>query len=210
MVGPPSYCPTCGNLFESCLINIGPNVTGITFQNVGVQCPRCGAMARIADGTYDSVSDTLELVSGPSSSRAIIEKLRELAAKSRRENLTAKEIINEIAGISPEFALKIEQGRNWPAIGLILILIWVVKSVSLDIRIDFNWLIDQAWHIAHGEDPASHLESDAPPPFPYDPPHRAPQLPIDQVTIASAQYPNRHARRAAVARKRKPKKPSPS
>lgn len=203
MAGPPSICPACGLLFESNLIDIGPSVTGITFENCSVSCPRCNNIARIADGTYSSVQDTLELISGPKSSRDTLEALRGLVQRSQNENLTAKEIIREISGISPEFAKKIEQGRSWPAVGLILFLVWMIKSVSLDIRIDFNWLVDQAWHISHGEHPERHLDSDAPPAFPYDPPHEPPPFPIEQVTLASTSSENRQIRRAAAARRRK-------
>ena len=205
MAGPPSKCPACGLLFESGLINVGQGVVGITFKNVGVSCPRCGSVARVADGTYSSVRETLELISGPKSSRDTFEALRKLAERSRSENLTAKEIIREMSGISPEFTKKITQGRSWPAVGLILLLIWMIKSVSLDIRIDFNWLVDQAWHISHGDDPEHHLDSDGPPAFPYDPPPEAPSLPLERVTMASASTENRQMRRAAAARRRKGK-----
>ena len=206
MVGPPSKCPACGLLFESRLIDIGPSVAGITFENVGVSCPRCGGMARVADGTYSSVRETLELISGSKSSRDTLEALQRLAQRSRTEKLSAKEIFREISDISPGFAEKIEQGRSWPAVGLIVLLIWMIKSLSLDIRIDFNWLVDQAWHISHGEDPERHLDSDAPPAFPYDPPHEAPSFPIERATMASTSTENRQMRRAAAARRRKGKR----
>ncbi len=205
MVGPPSKCPACGLLFESSLIGIAPSVASITFENVAVSCSRCGSLARVADGNYTSVHDTVELVSGPKSSIETLEALRKLAERSRNENLSAKEIIRELSGISPEFAEKIEQGRSWPAVGLILLLIWMIKSVSLDIRIDFNWLIDQAWHISHGEDPERHLNSHAPPAFPYDPPHEAPSLSLERMKMASNCTPNRQMRRAAAARRREGK-----
>jgi hypothetical protein len=46
---------------------------------------------------------------------------------------------------------------------LILIVIWFAKSVTLDIKVDLNKLIEQAYHLSQGQDPEQHLDTDPPP-----------------------------------------------
>ena len=206
MAGPPSRCQHCGFAFQTGLIEIGPDVHGITFENVSVTCPQCGGNANVGDGTYSSVGDTLRLLVGPSDTQSLLSELQDIAERGKTENLTSVEILREIAGVSPEFAQRLEQGRSWPAVGLILLLFWLVRSVSLDIRIDFNWLVDQAWHIGHGEDPEKHLTSPAPPEFPYDSGHVPPRFPNENLILATAAIPNRKARRIKKANERKTRK----
>lgn len=204
MAGPPCKCTNCGFVFTASMIEIGPNVAGVTFKNCSVSCPNCGGIASVGDGTYNSVEDALSLVAGPSSTTSLINELRRIAEEARQNKLTAKEVLAEIADVSPDLAAKLGGIGSWPAVGLILLLFWIVKSVSLDLKIDFNWLIDQAWHISHGQDPERHLDS-SPPPFPYDPEPQPSDPLTDAPTMAAFSSPttNRHARRKAAARSRK-------
>lgn len=198
MAGPPCKCTKCGLVFSAPLIEIGPNVAGVTFENCSVSCPQCGGIARVGDGTYNAVGDALSLMAGPPSTKTLLDELMRIADEARKNNLTAMEVLAEIADVSPDLATKLRGIGSWPTIGLILLLFWIVKSVSLDLKIDFNWLIDQAWHIAHGQDPERHLDS-PPPEFPFDP-EPPPSGPLtDSPTLAALSAPNRNARRKAAS-----------
>lgn len=192
MAGPPCRCSNCAFVFETPLIEVAP---GIIIQGCAVECPRCGGPAVIGDGTYSNVRDELRLDAGPLSTRAMIDELNRIAKKAREKNFTAEEVLAEIADVSPELATKLKGLGPWPVVGIMLLLFWLVKSVNLDLRVDVNWLIDQAWHIAHGEDPDSHLDS-PPPQFPeQSSPAQPKPMPLDPPVLAAPIVPNRRARR---------------
>jgi hypothetical protein len=133
--------------------------------------------------------------------RGIIDELNQLAEKARAERLSTDEVLAELADISPDLAKKLRSIGPWPAVGLIMLLFWLVKSFTLDLHVDVNWLIDEAWHLSHGEDPVQHIGTHPPelpaeivqrPLFPKKP------SPFETAIIQNA-APNRHARRRASA-----------
>lgn len=198
MVGPPSKCSSCGLVFETGLIQIALGARA-TIQDCSVKCPQCGRPAEIGDGTYSNVDDELRLDAGPLSTRALIRELNRIAKNARTKHLSADDVLAEIADVSPELATKLKGIGPWPVVGIVLLLFWLVKSVTLDLKVDVNWLIDQAWHIAHGQDPDSHLDS-PPPQFPeQSPPVQPKTTPFDAPALASHSAPNRRARRRAAS-----------
>jgi hypothetical protein len=84
-----------------------------------------------------------------------MERLATVAKNAREKALAADDIIAEVAEISPEFATKLAH-YSLPAWLLIVLLIWMVKSVQLSFEVDINKLIDQAHHLWKGEDPNFH------------------------------------------------------
>ena len=202
MSGPPCKCTNCGHVFQSGLIEIGPNVSGISFENCGVSCPQCGGMANVADGTYSSVGEHLKLIAGPLSTRQIINQLNPIAKKAQAQSLTTEEVLAEIADISPDLAKKLKSIGPWPVVGILIFLFWLVKSVTLSLDINVNWLIDEAWHVAHGEDPYAHVGTTPPQSPIHEAPQRSNPTPFEQTIVQSAS-PNRNARRRAASRTRK-------
>lgn len=164
-------------------------------------------MAAVGDGTYSTEQNRLKLDAGPLSTRALLTELERIATHAKSESLSTEDILAEIADVSPDLAKKLKGVGPWPVVGLILILFWIVKSLTLNLTIDVNWLIDEAWHIAHGEDPEAHLDSD--PPKPLQPTEKRPKsrIPLENPTLASAAIiaPNRKARRSTRAKARRAK-----
>jgi hypothetical protein len=188
------------------MISFGPGVSGITIENCGVSCPRCGGYAEIGDGTYSTVGDVLKLDSGPPSTRKMVEELGLIAERALHEKLTAEEVLAEIADVSPDLAQKLRGIGPWPVVGILLLLFWLVKSVTLDLKVDVNWLIDQAWHLGHGDDPDRHLDT-LPPEFP-EPPMPAPpkdRFGASNLAAVGASGLNRKARRRVKAQTRRSK-----
>ena len=202
MAGIPSRCNYCDLTFQSGLIDVGPN-TSVSITNVDVSCPRCGKPCQIVDGTYEAVGDLIKRVSGPRGPSKFLSDVSDIATRARSEKLSSDDILRELADVSPEFVKKLNLGRAWPALGLILLLFWLVRSVQFDVKVDFNWLLDQAWHISHGEHPEKHLDTNAPPAFPYEKGHQAPTDPFRNLTIAMGSVPNRKARRGSASRRRR-------
>jgi len=202
MAGLPSKCTRCGLVFQTGVIEIGPNVSGISFQDCATNCPKCGGVANIADGTYSSTLDGLRLDAGPLKTIGIIKELNRLAEKAKAEHLSTEEVLAELADINPDLAKKLKSIGPWPVVGLVILLFWLVKSFSLELHVDVNWLIDEAWHLSHGEDPAQHVGADPPefhpevaqrPLFPKGP------TPFERAIIQST-APNRQARRRESAK----------
>jgi hypothetical protein len=158
-------------------------------------------MAQIADGTYSRSGDRLRLDAGPLKTRTIIDELNRLAEKAKAEHLSTEEVLAELADISPDLAKKLRAIGPWPTVGLVILLFWLVKSFSLDLRVDVNWLIDEAWHLSHGEDPMQHIGTPPPeyPPEIAQQPLRPKESPLERVIIQSS-APNRQARRRAAAK----------
>lgn len=186
---------------------MGPGASGVTFENVAVSCPQCGRMARLGDGIYSVDGDQLRLDAGPLNTRQMISELQRIAEAARENKLTTEEILAEIADVSPDLARKLRGIGSWPVLGLALVLFWIIKSFTLDVKIDFNWLIDEAWHVAHGEDPVQHLDSNPPKPLQPISPSRPKRNPLEQPNLAGlpARASNRLARRKAAAERRREK-----
>lgn len=61
----PASCPSCGGLFASRGIQLGPGVKNVTLSGNREECPFCGAWADIADGVFDVIDGILSIVSAP-------------------------------------------------------------------------------------------------------------------------------------------------
>jgi hypothetical protein len=154
---PPAKCTRCGHVFVAVgSISMGPGA-GATIIGSGTNCPRCGGYAQIGDGTYMGTATGVALQSGPPSTRAMIAQLYGVAKRAKEEDLSVKEIIAEVAEINPALAKKLEK-RGLPVFVLIVFLFLFVRHISIEAKIDVNHLLDQAYHIAKGQDPEQHLE----------------------------------------------------
>ncbi len=108
-----------------------------------VNCIRCGGAANVLDGNYEIHENKIVGLTGPKITLQVAERLRAIARKANEGEIAAQEIITEIAGISPALAEKLVSKKGMGIGFLILVLIFIVKSVTLDIKIDINRLIDQ-------------------------------------------------------------------
>lgn len=168
MAGPPARClnPQCGYVFE--LTNLfggsGP-IAIIEMRGNSTRCPRCGSSAHMADGVYEYSDGTLKLKHGPPLTRSMINELAAIANGARKKTIETEELLAEIAGVSPELADKLRE-HSLSYFVIVLFLVWLIKSVSLDITVDVNKLIDQARGTATGNSTPSVLETPLPSPEP--------------------------------------------
>jgi hypothetical protein len=99
MTALPAYCPNCHSIFPFHRIALGDGAT-VGVENIATNCPVCGFVgARISDGIYRATQQAVELLSGPESSRAMLEALQAVA-----ERLKAGEISKEQAKKEAEAA----------------------------------------------------------------------------------------------------------
>lgn len=213
--GIPIICRNCG------YVGPGPEifrwgVIGASLHIAGsiTNCVRCGGPAEIADGHYGYTNAGLEFFGGPPLTRAIVDRLRKIAENARQKakegSLKTEELLAEVADVSPELAKKLRAKHAFPVVALILLLIWMIRSVNLDIKVDLNRLIDQAIEYSEKHNPDEILAD--PPDLPEQPKPAAPPNPNPAPVIAAAPAfkrgkPNRRERRKqkAQARKGKPK-----
>jgi hypothetical protein len=67
----PAVCDNCGTVFPSG-IAFGPGASDIRMTgNKSGPCPNCGGMGSVPDGVYDTLGDTLNVVSTWSTERII-------------------------------------------------------------------------------------------------------------------------------------------
>ncbi len=76
MLNIPAVCNDCKNFFPS--EDISENSTNVIFDNKTVgPCPRCGGTGHVPDGVYNFYDKVIELVSGPDSTVADLQRLAE-------------------------------------------------------------------------------------------------------------------------------------
>jgi hypothetical protein len=160
MTGTVAQCESCGCIFDTPdLFKAAPGVT-MYFEGLSTLCPLCGGYAKIGDGAYLAGPDgQLDFVAGPPLSVAMANALRSVAQRARQTGAKAEEILAEVADISPELASKLRSRWPLPAFAIILILLWLIKSVELSVTVDLNKLIDQAYHLSEEEGSDAHLDA---------------------------------------------------
>ena len=150
----------------------------------------------MGEGVYSTTSGELALDSGPASTRDMMQRLKLIAEKAKAEKLSADEIIAEIADVNPELAAKLRTRFPLPAFVLLIVLFWIVKSFSLNLSVDVNRLVDQAYHLAKGQDPQQHVTE-------------IPPLPTSESQSADAEgpQPKKESRQVRRQKERQTKKP---
>lgn len=142
-------CRVCG--FEFAYSGLFGGNANIVMQGSSTSCTRCGSAADILDGTYKIRDSKLEELSGPSLTIQVAQRLGIIVDKAKQDKgISAAEIVAEIADVSPELAEKIAT-RGWGVWALLLLLIWLIKSVELNVALDMNRLIDQIQGIEHSD-----------------------------------------------------------
>lgn len=91
----PGYCARCDLVFAGTGGIHLENSRNITIRNSSMTCPKCGRPAKLAEGTFNATHDTLELVSGPPLTVEILEKLRDIAERARKQEITPTAAVQE-------------------------------------------------------------------------------------------------------------------
>lgn len=98
----PAICDNCGTLFNSGFYF--ENVRQVTLSgNKSAPCPNCGGVGSIPDGLYNFLDDSVELISGPKSSKDNLTKLVEFIKRAKDQGKDFDEIKNEFSKEFNEF-----------------------------------------------------------------------------------------------------------
>lgn len=173
-LGLPARCikPACGHVFWVTNLIGGAGSGDIFLSQNSTSCPLCGSMAMIGDGLYQLSKGSLILKDGPTLTHAMLARLTEIAQSAKSKSIETQELLTEVAGVSPEFAEKIRR-LGLPTAVIILLLLWMIKSVEINVTVDLNKLIDQAQEaVADNPEPSVF---DTPPPIPEAEPSESPR-----------------------------------
>jgi hypothetical protein len=119
MTALPTICDHCGAMFMTrSAIEMGHHTRGLTLVNVGVPCQNCGRQARILDGVYDAMGDTVRIAATSANSAKSLERFRRLLEESRASGADAETVARRIKEEAPEFtavavAVSTRQGRDF-------------------------------------------------------------------------------------------------
>ena len=141
----PSHCPACGGVFQSRLISISGNVKNLTISGNKESCPFCGSMANTAEGVFDLADGVLSIIYAPQLTKQMLQKLDELVAENYFEKADPEILAKKAEQINPAFGILIRnlnKNKKLYFTGLLLIL-FAIKSCSLNVNLDCNKLIDQ-------------------------------------------------------------------
>ena len=166
----PAFCLSCGRVFASQMFGFGPGAHVRIFSEGNMEsCPYCGGMAQTADGVFQVTDDVLKVVSAPQITRDMLAALQVIIRNAFTEKKPVEEVAQEVekidASLGPLIRSSATRGNYLIALLLILYTIQRILSVSLDMKLDVNQLLDQ---ILNGPSPV--IMTPAPPARPVEQP----------------------------------------
>jgi hypothetical protein len=123
----PAFCPNCGLIFQSKLLAISGNVTGLVMKGNRESCPRCGAWAELPDGTFDVVGDTIHVLSASELTQERLTRLSAILDAARAGEISDDEAAEAVAKEAPTLAPLLEQLRPKMGRAFVLFLFAVVQ-----------------------------------------------------------------------------------
>lgn len=187
----PAKCrnPACGAIVPFPMMVRAANVhlSGNT-----TRCTQCGSIADVVDGHFGADAETLVIKQAPQRTIDIFAELQRIADKAKAEKLDTAEILAEVAEVSPELADNLRK-RGLTSTILVLLLITLVNSCSINVNLDLNKAIEQGLQAIYGSVSAPIAAPPAPQPRETKPTPDA-ALPTTTVAMLPAP-PSRRARR---------------
>lgn len=108
-------------------------------------CPDCGAPARILEGLYENVGDSIDLISGPEFTRDMYQRFRQVLLEAQQKDTGTEELAELAGSINPAFgqAIKIAAKRGWSTTLILLVFLSILNSceTKIDIKFDVNQAI---------------------------------------------------------------------
>src|SRR5687768_10859455 len=93
----PAFCPACGFIFQSRLLSIGGNVTGLSLEGNKETCPRCGEWADVLEGEFNVVGDTIEVLDASDLNRERLARLQAILDQARNREIDLDEAVEALA-----------------------------------------------------------------------------------------------------------------
>jgi hypothetical protein len=140
----PSKCLSCGLVFSSGAISIS-NCDQITLGSNFENCPQCGGLARMVEGTFDALGQKLEVIQASSFDRQLIEQLNNILFRYQAGSLSEKEATDELLYAHPEASETLRKIPKGKLTAFLILAIVALKqcSVNVEVSLDVNRLFDK-------------------------------------------------------------------
>lgn len=141
----PAFCYNCGNIFPSGFALSGSAKSW----NYGCQsqCPRCGNMAVIADGSYEAAGDALKVIDGSEFTHAVVAAFNDLLHQARAGKLDGEQLEKAASKLDPKLGEAIatarSSGATLPVVALLLMATLHSCQLKIDAKVDLNRALDQ-------------------------------------------------------------------
>ena len=121
-----AICDSCGLAFAT------PNLIGgnmqATFENCGINCPRCGKTASIIDGVHKALGNTVRILVSSERSKSQLEALRHALKNAAQLRASREEILDTIKAHAPELQSLVDvipQKRSelYPFVSMIVLIL---------------------------------------------------------------------------------------
>lgn len=157
MEGVPARCLQCRHTFVSRAFVI-EGISNVSLSGNSVNCPRCGGTAKLVEGTFDFVDDTIRAKVATKESLDILATLKLALADAQNGNKTTEQIIGDIKQKSPELAESFQTIVNKDKGGLAALaaaILYLITSCTQNTHatLDTNLAIDQLHTYATGAAP---------------------------------------------------------
>lgn len=102
MQHPVAKCqnPACAAVFPCTAFAIS-NSRNVRFSGVQTNCPECGGVANVLDGTFDFVGDTIRLLSGPQATIDVLQQVAQVIRDSLAAGETAEKTFDRVTQVAP-------------------------------------------------------------------------------------------------------------
>jgi len=128
----PAVCDNCGTVFPSGFA-FGPGTSNIRMTgNKSGPCPNCGGVGSVPDGVYDTLDDTLNIVStwSPDRITRLIESLEQ--ARNAPDPLTATEGVlaqePELWNIATRLLVPTNSAEFWAFVAALFAILMFLKA----------------------------------------------------------------------------------
>lgn len=133
----PAFCSNCGSIFPSKLLSF-VNSTNITIKGCEEPCINCGSIAKVPDGVYNFIGETIELLSGSESTVQQLNRLAEILNSFKDRDSTYEEVMEEVEQETPQMSSLLEKilpktkDHLYGFISIIIGIISLLNAMSTD------------------------------------------------------------------------------
>jgi len=99
----PAICDNCGTVFPSGIF-ASDGATAIAFEGNRSRCPVCGEWARVPDGLFNFINDTIEVVQAPDQTVEDLQRFEAILRDLREHDASVDEVQEAIRTQVPQFA----------------------------------------------------------------------------------------------------------
>jgi hypothetical protein len=138
----PAVCDNCGIVFPSG-IYASDGATAIALEGNSSQCPVCGHWARVPDGIFNFLNNTIEVVQAPDQTIDDLSRFGAILRDLRARNASVDEVQEAIRQEASQFAsladlLPRNRAELYAFLALIIAAIQALQSATSGVDVDIS------------------------------------------------------------------------